>query len=77
MGMERAYAQKTSVKHHQTGPDIEPPREEKERPAKKHLAMGPPDRHPEDTPYLEPARSRGLWRSLVDGLYPRRGEEPR
>ena len=66
MGMDWTHTKKTSVKYHQTGPDMEPPRKEKKRPAEKHLATGPPDRHQEDGPYLEPARDKSARQRTLE-----------
>ena len=38
MNKIQTFAEKTSIKHHQTSPDIESTREEEKRTAKKHLA---------------------------------------
>ena len=37
MVMDRAHPEETTDKHHTPGPDLEPSREEKERPTKEHL----------------------------------------
>lgn len=43
--MDRAHTTKNGNKHHQTGFDMEPSREEEDRPAKARLATGSPGRH--------------------------------
>ena len=45
--MARAHPKETTGEHHQTGTELEPSGEEEQRPAKKHLATGPPSRHEE------------------------------
>lgn len=70
--MDLAHTTKGSIKHHQTSPDMEPPREMKERTTKEYLGKSPPGRHQEYGPHLEPARCKGTGQR-VDNLAEEKG----
>lgn len=52
--MDWTQTTETSVKYHQTDPDVDPTRKEKKRPTEKR----PPGIYQEDEPYLEPDRKK-------------------
>ena len=66
MEMERVHPLSTN-KYQKTGPRLEPPRQEKERVTKEHLASWPPGWHHKDQPLMEPVKKDGPEQRYVSG----------
>lgn len=62
--MEQAHSTKTSTIHHQRGPDMETPREEKEAMVEKYLADRPPGGYQEDASHLIQVKTKPQGRGL-------------
>ena len=77
--MNWANTPETSINYHQAGPNIEPTMKKKKRTCKKYVETGSPDTHTTRTGFnwgeLKKAQDRRLWKTVVNGLWVKEGEE--